>query len=271
MSCSDCDPHGDALRRTQSVNRFLGDSTAGQGCLTAGPTETSTVGIYLYMLVPSTVSTNSGPLDGTDGHNGILCPHNIKASAEGRLGGEASKARTVQPNPMGSSSSTPRRAGRARRRHPLRIRSHRERDCHRRKNFAQQRDMKESNQNGPKPHYPPAEASQRIPSARVGQRVCHERHFLASVRIADDATEHGHKSLLWVHKIGASTQGPLEGELSKASPAPNEGQEMKTLAVPAVALPAWRPGLGAGSPSPDRTAGDLHGPSRQPSRRRIRK
>jgi hypothetical protein len=38
----------------------------------------------------------------------------------------------------------------------------------------------------------------------------------ASVRIADDATEHGHKNLLWVHKIGASTQGPLEGELSKA-------------------------------------------------------
>src|ERR1700747_3110562 len=83
MSCSDCDPHGDALRRTQSVNRFLGDSTAGQGCLTAGPTETPTAGIYLYLLVPSTVSTNSGPLDGTDGHNGILCPHNIKASAEG--------------------------------------------------------------------------------------------------------------------------------------------------------------------------------------------
>jgi hypothetical protein len=92
MSCSDCDPHGDALRRMQSVNRFLGDSTAGQGCLTAGPTETPTAGIYLYLLVPSTVSTNSGQLDGTDGHNGILCPHNIKASAEGRLGGEASKA-----------------------------------------------------------------------------------------------------------------------------------------------------------------------------------
>jgi hypothetical protein len=38
----------------------------------------------------------------------------------------------------------------------------------------------------PKSHYPPAEVSPRIPSARVGQRVCHERHFLDQRRRADN-------------------------------------------------------------------------------------
>ena len=38
----------------------------------------------------------------------------------------------------------------------------------------------------------------------------------ASVRIADASAEDRHKDVLWVHKIGASTEAPLGGELSKA-------------------------------------------------------